>query len=893
MTNSVQSVISINVSRRLIQFSAVIFTLFFIQFDAFTQKYYSFEYEGRQREYVVYLPQDFQPNLPVVFGFHGYRQGSNFISYSLLHEVADTAGFITIYPQSNPYWNTGLLYPGYPTIDTTVNDVGFISALIDTLHAHYAIDIRRIYSCGFSHGGGMTNVLSGELSNRFAAVASVAGLYNDNSALRYDPVRPFPILHIHGTEDIIETWDGSKANLWSVDSTINYKLEKNGCSLPGDTVLLPDLDKTDGCTVEKISYTNCSGEGQLIFYKIQGGGHSWPSSAYTFPNEGNKNKDINANVEILNFFKKFENPLVYIPDTAFLYALIDEGVDTNGDSLISYAEAQGIASLDVIDRGISDMTGIEAFVNLDSLWCQTNIFTNLDMSSNTVLRFLNCGGYRLLIRNIEELDVTNNHTLETLNCQNTDLTSLDLSNNTRLKHLDCSYNALVDLDLSNNTELESLRWDYCHLPSLDISHNPNLKYIGLKGTHALNQICVWTVPFPPYEVLIDTIGSPNAYFTTECGNNIVSIPDTAFLYALIEEGVDTNGDSLISYDEAEQVTELELTKGLDYSDWGITDLKGIEAIVNLKSLECGYNPISNLDLSSNSALEVLALGRIGPCNFSVHRPIVDNLDLSLNPRIRELYCRSNEINYINVSACDSLQILVCPGNNLTTLDISKNSILHYLNCNSNNLTAIDLSNNPKLNWLWCASNKLTALSVRNNPELQVLDCGNESMDVFWQNSNGMNQIQFLDLRGNSKIGSANEIYWCRGYQIRPQLSLPKMPALEIVCVWDGFKYDSIQIDTTGSPNVVFTTVCSGTVIEGNDLSGLTIYPNPTSSILTIDTDQSDHYSIEITSLNGQTIYCADLERSSQEVDLSTFQKGVYFITIRSKDFVTTRKIIKL
>ena len=44
--------------------------------------------------------------------------------------------------------------------------------------------------------------------------------------------------------------------------------------------------------------------------------------------------------------------------------------------------------------------------------------------------------------------------------------------------------------------------------------------------------------------------SPNIYFSNECGANLVSIPDRAFLYALIEEGVDTNGDSLISYSEA-------------------------------------------------------------------------------------------------------------------------------------------------------------------------------------------------------------------------------------------------------------------------------------------------------------------------------------------------------
>jgi Leucine-rich repeat (LRR) protein len=69
---------------------------------------------------------------------------------------------------------------------------------------------------------------------------------------------------------------------------------------------------------------------------------------------------------------------VEIPDTAFLHALIDEGVDTNGDSLISYAEAEAITTLNVTHRNISNLTGIEAFVNLDTLDCSFNQLTSLD-----------------------------------------------------------------------------------------------------------------------------------------------------------------------------------------------------------------------------------------------------------------------------------------------------------------------------------------------------------------------------------------------------------------------------------------------------------------------------------------------------------------------------------
>jgi len=81
--------------------------------------------------------------------------------------------------------------------------------------------------------------------------------------------------------------------------------------------------------------------------------------------------------------------------------------------------------------------------------------------------------------------------------------------------------------------------------------------------------------------------------------------------------------------------------------------------------------------------------------------------------------------------------------------------------------------------------------------------------------------------------------------------------------------------------------------EFNDLSkGVKIYPIPTNSILNVETEQSDLYSIEITSLNGQSILSEEKEGTTHQLDLSSFQKGAYLITIRSKDLVTTRKIVK-
>ena len=78
-------------------------------------------------------------------------------------------------------------------------------------------------------------------------------------------------------------------------------------------------------------------------------------------------------------------PEVSIPDEAFLNALIGLGVDLNGDGTISPSEATARYTLDISKKDISDLTGIEAFINLEWLYCRNNQLTSLDLSNNTHL----------------------------------------------------------------------------------------------------------------------------------------------------------------------------------------------------------------------------------------------------------------------------------------------------------------------------------------------------------------------------------------------------------------------------------------------------------------------------------------------------------------------------
>jgi len=225
-----------------------------------------------------------------------------------------------VYPEGiDRSWNMGLKFCPMRDFLPTVDDVGFISALIDTLYSHYTIDMQRIYCCGFSTGGEMTYRLACELGERFAAVAVVGGSLYD-SAENWHPIRPMSILHIHGTKDQYSfyyhpdsTYNSHSAEEWSINKTLDYWIERNQCSLKGDTVALPDLVPSDLCNVQKITFSEDSYNTEVIHYKIINGGHAWPGSPANVPyweTEGNRNMDFSANAIIWEFFKKFENPLI-------------------------------------------------------------------------------------------------------------------------------------------------------------------------------------------------------------------------------------------------------------------------------------------------------------------------------------------------------------------------------------------------------------------------------------------------------------------------------------------------------------------------------------------------------------------------------------------------------
>lgn len=259
---------------------------------------------GIYRTYRLYIPAIYTGSTarPLVFNMHGYT--SNALAqqqYTIFEPIADTANFLMVFPQgtkdgsNQPYWNAGINVSG-------VNDIQFLNNLIDSLSAQYNIDSNRIYSCGLSNGGFMSQTLACELSNRITAIASVAAsMYTTQYGSNCHPTRPVPVMQISGTADGTVPYSGSSI-FEPVDTVVKYWVTKNVCNPSAIFSNVPNTNTSDGCTAEHYLYSGGLSGSTVELYKIIGGGHSWPGSPYII---GTTNEDFSASKEIWRFFSQY------------------------------------------------------------------------------------------------------------------------------------------------------------------------------------------------------------------------------------------------------------------------------------------------------------------------------------------------------------------------------------------------------------------------------------------------------------------------------------------------------------------------------------------------------------------------------------------------------------
>jgi hypothetical protein len=174
------------------------------------------------------------------------------------------------------------------------------------------------------------------------------------------------------------------------------------------------------------------------------------------------------------------DPYLNIPDNRFEEKLIQIGIDSEGtlDQQLLKTDAEAVTHLDVSwsggDESIRDLTGIEGFVNLQTLKVMRQELRQIDLYKNTRLDTLYLQGNLL-----QSIDLSKNRNLVDVNLGTNELTSIQgLSELNTLKQLDLSWNYLEAFSISN-ASVETLSLNLNELQSLDVSEAENLKTLIL------------------------------------------------------------------------------------------------------------------------------------------------------------------------------------------------------------------------------------------------------------------------------------------------------------------------------------------------------------------------------------------------------------------------------
>ncbi len=265
---------------------------------------------GLKRTYLAHVPPSYDATHPTPLVLVLHAAGTNAaqaMRMTGLNDKADQAGFIAVYPNG-----TGL-FASFDAggrsgriAETSVDDVGFVAALLEELPTHWHIDPQRVFATGISNGGMMCYRLAAELSDRIAAIAPVAGTMAIEEA---HPTRPVPILHFHGTADTIVPPTGPNLmtpkflTFKSLAETLAIWRRINGCPEQPVITELPDLAR-DGTRVKQYRYGPGPTGAEVILLEIEGGGHTWPGRSSLAGLLGRSTRDISANDLIWNFFQR-------------------------------------------------------------------------------------------------------------------------------------------------------------------------------------------------------------------------------------------------------------------------------------------------------------------------------------------------------------------------------------------------------------------------------------------------------------------------------------------------------------------------------------------------------------------------------------------------------------
>lgn len=234
---------------------------------------------GGDRPVTAQFPDDYDPaqSYPLLIQLHGF--GSNASQTGAFFDTADTAasrGVITLTPEGlvngdgRRFWNATEMCCDWG--NSGVDDVAYLTDLMDEAIEKYAVDPERIYFVGLSNGAFMSHRMACEKSDRIQGIISFNGA-SFKEPDDCDPSDPVELIHIHSTDDDTVPFDGHNW-LPSAQEVVDHWVEWNGCDAePDDDGRIDLTGAVSGDETTRQSWPNCADGGAVHFWTIEEGSH--------------------------------------------------------------------------------------------------------------------------------------------------------------------------------------------------------------------------------------------------------------------------------------------------------------------------------------------------------------------------------------------------------------------------------------------------------------------------------------------------------------------------------------------------------------------------------------------------------------------------------------------